>query len=202
MWHTPSIFTRTLALAMAVLLSNASVGGEAAADSAITTYGVVNPQAPSELSTFAFLVGKWTATAQFRDAEGKYQESKLEWIGRYVLNGMAIADEGRSEAPGGGITVYGISFRYFDANTKVWTVEFLNFNQSFLRKQVNATTGSVTKEGNRVTVAQVGPEGTGREVYTLIDADHFTYSLDMSPDGGQSWNEGVVKMDMTREEKP
>jgi hypothetical protein len=81
-------------------------------------------------------------------------------------------------------------------------LEFLNFNQSFLRKQVNASTGSVTKEGHSVTVAQVGPEGTAREVYTLIDADHFTYSLDMSPDGGQTWNESTVKMDMTREQQP
>ena len=89
--------------------------------------------------------------------------------------------------------------RFFDPTSKTWTVEFLNFSRSFLRKQANASAGSVVKEGTKVTVFQSGPEGKpGREVYTVVDADHFTYSMDVEENG--VWNEGLVTMELERQE--
>src|SRR5690606_15590842 len=114
----------------------------------------------------------------------------------------AIIDEMRMPPADGG-AVQGMSLRFFDAGSKTWTVEFLNFHWAFLRKQVNASVGAVTQDGARVTVSQTGPDGgPAREVYTLIDADHFTYSMDFTHDGGQSWDEGVVTMAMERQEAP
>ena len=201
MLRSHPVFSRIALLAVKLLIAGTACGAEPAPDPAVSQYGTLNPAAPPELSTFAFLVGTWTGTGTYRDSEGKPTIYELQWVGRYVLNGMAIADEvRRSEAQGG--TVDGLTLRYFDANTKAWTVEFLNFVQSFLRQQVNANAGAVTQQGPRITIAQTGPGGApGREVYTVVDASHFTYSLDFSrPDGG--WDEGVVTMKLERKEKP
>jgi hypothetical protein len=191
-----ALFSLTLSL----LLPGTVYAADPAPDPAVTTYGTLNPAAPAELATFSFLVGKWTGTGKYRDAEGKYTDFGVLWIGRYALDGMAIADEiRRPESEGGAIS--GLTLRYFDPASKTWTVEFLNFIQSFLRKQTNANAGAVTQEGTKVTVFQSGPEGApGREVYTLVDADHFTYSMDVERDG--VWDEGLVTMEMQREEGP
>jgi hypothetical protein len=187
---------------MAVLLSHPGNGAEAMPDRAITTHGVLNPAAPAELGMFAFLVGKWTGTARSRNPDGSYSEYQFDWIGRYALDGMAIADEMRMAAAQGG-AIQGMSLRFYDSARKQWAIEFLNFNQSFLRRQVGSEWGEVTQEGSRITINQDGPGGIpGREVYTLVDAEHFTYSMDFVKEDGQTWDEGIVTIDMTREEGP
>jgi hypothetical protein len=168
-----------------------------ARDPAVTIYGSLNRAAPPELATFSFLVGKWTGTGKYRGPEGNYVDFGVLWIGRYALDGMAIVDENRRpEADGGAIQ--GLTLRFFDPGTKTWTIEFLNFGQSFLRKQTNATSGAVTREGKKIIVSQSGPEGApGREVYTVIDDGHFTYSMDVMKDG--RWDEGLVTMQLERQ---
>lgn len=185
-------------LVLSLLLAGTAQTADPPQDPAVTVYGTLNPAAPAELATFSFLVGKWTGTGTYRDAEGKPQTFGVLWIGRYALNGMAIADEiRRPEADGAGID--GLTLRFFDPTSRTWTVEFLNFARSFLRKQANATAGAVVHEGKKVTVVQSGPAGKpGREVYTVLDADHFTYSMDVEEDGG--WDEGVVTMKLERQE--
>lgn len=191
--------SRLFIVAMALALAQPGLGAEPVSDPAVTTYGTRHPAAPPELDTFSFLVGSWTGTALARNSDGTTTEYQFDWIGRYVLDGMAIADEMRM-ADGG--AVQGMSLRQFDAVRQTWAVEFLNFNRSFLRRQVGSGTGEVRQEGNRITIAQSGIDGAlGREVYTLVDADHFTYSLDFSTDGGATW-ESNVTIEMMREEAP
>jgi hypothetical protein len=111
---------------------------------------------------------------------------------------MAIVDENRRPESEGG-AIQGLTLRYFDPGSKTWTIEFLNFSQSFLRKQTNSSSGAVAREGARITVSQSGPEGApGREVYTLVDPSHFTYSLDVMKNG--KWDEGIVTMQLERRE--
>lgn len=199
MLHSRPVLSRLVLVAMKLMLAGTACAAEPVPDPAVTQYGTLNPLAPAELATFSFLVGKWTGSATYRDPEGKLTTYELQWIGRYALNGMAIVDEmRRSQALGGGVD--GLSLRYFDAENRTWTIEFLNFVQSFLRKQVNAGVGAVTQQGARITIEQSGPGGApGREVFTLVDADHFRYSLDFSKvDGG--WDEGIVIMEMQRQE--
>jgi len=185
-------------LTVSPLLAGAAYGADPAKDPAVTIYGTRNPSAPAELAAFSFLVGKWTGTGKYRDADGKPADFAVLWIGRYALDGMAIADEQRMPESQGG-AVQGLTLRFFDPARKAWTVEFLNFGRSFLRKQVNAGSGAVLREGKKVTVSQSGPEGApGREVYTVVDADHFTYSLDVRKDG--AWDEGLVTMKLERQE--
>jgi hypothetical protein len=191
-----------LAFALVLCLWQFGYAGEAPPDPAVTTYGAVSSAAPKELGVFAFLVGKWSGTAKSRNSDGTYAEYKFDWIGRYVLDGMAIADEMRVPvAQGGG--VQGMSLRFFDPLSKKWIVEFFNFNRAFLRKQVNARVGSVTQDGNVITVNQTGPTGgPGREIYTLLAEDHFTYRMDLMRDDGSTWDVGLVTIDMRREVGP
>jgi hypothetical protein len=83
-----------------------------------TTYGERNPGSPNELEAFAFLVGKWQGTGKVRLPDGKVAEfSGVSWIGRYILEGTAIADELHAAYPDGR-PFLGISLRQYDASTK------------------------------------------------------------------------------------
>lgn len=170
------------------------------AASVITTYGQRSADAPRELDAFAFLIGTWEGGGKAKTPDGKIVDfGKVTWIGRYILDGMVIADEGHASAPDGS-PAFGISFRSYDTIKKAWVVEFLNVSNNFLRRQVNATSGSVTVEGNTVVVIGEAPDMWGREVYRLDSHDRWTYRLDLSSDGGRTWNEGQVEMSFSRKE--
>src|SRR3954469_14163886 len=119
---------------------------------AITMYGERNLQAPGELDTFSFLVGKWNGTGKTRLPDGNHaQWEGATWIGRYILDGMAIADEFHAPAPDGK-PYLGIRLSQLDAKRGAWIIEYLNVSYSFLRRQVGPRTGSVGREGNTVIV--------------------------------------------------
>jgi hypothetical protein len=75
-----------------------------------------------------FDVGTTTARATTAGGvDGGTAQFELTWIGRYILNGMAIADEFHSLAPDGS-PYLGISIRHFDAKHDSWIIEYLNDN--------------------------------------------------------------------------
>jgi hypothetical protein len=170
------------------------------AEPAITTYGERNPEAPAELDLFSFLVGKWSGTGRTRLADGNHAEWQgVTWIGRYILNGMAIADEIQAPGPDGK-QYLGITLRQFDTEHDVWVVEFLNVTKSFLRRQVNPSAGSLSREADSVVVISEDAQLRIRERYRLVDQNHFTYTSDLSQDAGRSWDPVSIEMRMTRVE--
>jgi hypothetical protein len=166
---------------------------------AITTYGDRNANAPKELDVFSFLIGKWEGVGTTKLADGTTAEFTLTWIGRYVLDGMVIADEGHSTFPDGS-PAFGITFRQYDEAKKAWVIEFLNVSNSFLRRQVNADSGSVSVDGKAVIIISEAPEMWGRETYRVESPDLFTYSIDFSNDGGRTWGEPQIEMRLSRKE--
>ena len=165
-----------------------------------TTYGERNPDAPNELDAFGFIIGKWQGTGKVRLPDGTVAEfSGVSWIGRYILDGTAIADEGHGAYPDGR-PFLGISLRQYVASRKTWIVEFLNVSESFIRKQVSRSSGSVEVDGRNVTVNSESPGISIREHYLVPDHDHFVYRLDVSTDGGRNWNEGQIEMTFRRSE--
>jgi hypothetical protein len=165
----------------------------------ITSYGERNPDSPRELELFSFLVGKWQGTGRVKLDGGKFAEFPVSWIGRYILDGTAIADEFHSLAPDGS-PYLGISLRQYDAKKKSWIIEYLNVSNSFLRRQVKVDSGSVVVDGLSVTVISGAPDSMSREQYRLLDHDNFVYRLDASNDGGRNWNEGQIEMTFRRSE--
>jgi hypothetical protein len=146
------------------------------------------------------LIGKWEGLGRTRLADGTIAEyDGLSWIGRYVLDGMAIVDELHAPLPDGGQGL-GITLRYFDTDSDAWVVEFLNVSNSFIRRQVNARSGAVEKDGSTVVVTSVSDESIGREFYRVIDDDSFVYTIDLSNDGGETWNKGSIEFTMRRVE--
>ena len=168
-------------------------------ESAVTTYGVANTAAPAELGTFAFFVGKWEGAGRTQLPDGGEAEFPVTWIGRYVLDGMAIADELHSVAPDGS-PYLGISLRHFDPQERTWIVEYLNVSNSFVRRQVNGRSGSVEVKGDTIFVIAKDGEMTLRECYRIENERRFVYSIDISKDGGQSWDAGSIEMTMTKVE--
>jgi hypothetical protein len=165
----------------------------------ITTFGERNPNSPQQLEAFSFIVGKWQGTGKVKLDGGTFAEFAVSWIGRYILDGTAIADELHSLAPDGS-PYLGISLRQYDADRKTWIIEYLNVSNSFLRQQVNDRFGSVKVDGRNVTVTSGAPDAMSREHYRVVDHDNWVYCLDASSDGGGSWNEGQIEMTFRRSE--
>jgi hypothetical protein len=167
---------------------------------ATTAYGDRHEAAPEELDLFSFLIGKWEGSGKTRLADGTVAEyDGLTWIGRYILDGIAIADELHAPLPDGTMGM-GITFRYFDPENDHWIVEFLNVSNSFIRRQVNPRSGAVEKDGSTVVVISVSDESISREYYRVIDDDRFVYTIDLSNDGGETWNRGSIEFTMNRVE--
>lgn len=183
-----------------VVLHTATTDGVVAQEAAVVPYGVRNSAAPAELDAFSFLVGKWKGVAKVRLENGDYADYEVVWIGRYVLNGMAIADEGYSVSPGGDTRLEGYSLRFFDPSTRSWTVDFVNVARSFVRRQVSPRTGSVQLDGTTVVVSAEDDTTMGREYYRVSGNDSFVYTIELSRDGGKSWDSGSYEMTMTRVE--
>jgi hypothetical protein len=171
-----------------------------AGEPAITTYGDRNVEAPPQLADFSFLVGKWKGSGKTKLANGSYADfTGITWIGRYVLNGMAIADEFHASTADGKAYL-GISLRQFDTHHSSWIVEYLNVSNSFLRRQVNPQSGSVSHLADDLVITSIDGQAQFRESYRVTDKDHFTYSADTSRDGGRSWDPKSIQISMVRAE--
>jgi hypothetical protein len=164
---------------------------------AMTPFGELNPQAPRELGLFSFLVGKWSGAGKTRLPDGQFAQYEVTWIGRYILDGMAIADEFHGPFPDGS-PFLGISFRQFDARRGAWIIEYLNVSNSFLRRQVNPMSGSVRRDDGAIVVLSEDGENRIREHYRSPDRNHFTYTTDSSPDGGKTWDPVLIEIKMAR----
>lgn len=166
-------------------------------DPSKTTYGDESASAPPQLKTFAFLIGKWDGKGKTTLENGHVAEFPVTWIGRYVLDGTAVADEVHSVDPEGS-PYLGISFRQYDPVRASWIIEYLNVSYSFLRKQVNTGTGSVSVNGKTVTVSSEAPGVSIREHYHVPDRDRWVYRMDVSNDGGKRWTKGQIEMTFQR----
>ena len=187
-------------LVVAALLATSNASAQevpAVTDPSKTIYGERSPRAPRELDVFAFLIGKWEGRGRTRLPDGKVAEYPVAWVGRYILDGTAIADEGHGPYPDG-TPFLGITFRQYDQSRKTWVIEFLNVSESFLRRQVHDGAGSVVVSGRTVTVTSESPGIVVREHYVVPDADNWVYRLDSSNDDGRSWNEGAIEFTFRR----
>lgn len=77
-------------------------------------FGKPNPKAPAALSRFAFLIGRWRCEAKVRMPDGAWQTFEAIWLGRYILDGYAIADEYRMTDTSGALVVLGVNLRAYD----------------------------------------------------------------------------------------
>jgi hypothetical protein len=69
---------------------------------------------------FAFLIGRWKFDAKFKLPDGEWQTFHGTWLGHYILDGYAIADEYRMIDSSGELIVFGMNFRIYDSAKQVW----------------------------------------------------------------------------------
>src|SRR5262249_54141208 len=95
-------------------------------DPADPKIGQPHPPAPAPPSRFAFLIGRWRCEATVRSANGEWQTLYATWLGRFILDGYAIADEYRMTGPTGKLIVLGMNLRTYDATKQSWNMKWLN----------------------------------------------------------------------------
>jgi len=156
--------------------------------------GGPNPNAPAALSQFAFLIGAWRCDAKVKSANGEWQTFKGTWLGSFILDGYAIADEYRMTGPSGELIVLGMNFRTYDAARQIWNIKRLDALAGMWTDLGSEEFGGVRFDGQSITYVLKEPMAAHaytRATYKNISKMHFTWRGEKSDDGN-AWTEFMV----------
>ncbi len=168
--------------------------GEKSGPEASAEWGQPNPRAPAELARFAFLIGRWRCTAKVRLESGAWQTFAGVWLGRYILDGYAIADEYRMTGPAGELLVLGLNLRTYEAARQKWHIKWINALNGTWTDLGLDELGGVKFERQSVVYAFKEPMAAHRltrATYANIAAAHFTWRGESSEDG-KDWQPFMV----------
>lgn len=157
-------------------------------------YGSAHRKAPAELARFAFLLGEWRCTARLLRDDGTWGELRAKWEGRYILDGLVIADEFQMTNLAGEVLVLGMNFRSFDAATKTWQLRWLNAFSGTWTDLGPPELGGVQVMEDKITYCMKEPlaaHSLTRATYAHISPHHFTWRGERSHDGA-AWEEFLV----------
>ena len=160
-------------------------------------FGKISGVAP-ELARFAFLIGKWRFDAKVKLAGGEVITFRGTWIGRYILEGHAIADEYRMVDASGKLIVLGLNLRAYDAAKKMWNIKWLNGLTGTWADLTPAELGGVTYTGPsslsyifNETSPMDAAHTYSRVTYTNDAKNRFTWRGEKSSDR-KAWTEFMV----------
>jgi hypothetical protein len=158
------------------------------------TSAQINPNAPPELSRFAFLIGNFNCNADLQMPDGTRQTLHATWRGHYILDGYAIADEYRMNDPAGELMVFGLNFRSFDKAAGKYNIKWLDARTGAWSDLVTPTSGTVSIHGDAITY--IFPEPTGahpytRATYTPLSTTRFTWTGEKSTNQ-KSWTQFLL----------
>ena len=156
--------------------------------------GKQNPNAPRELSRFAFLIGNWRCKAKAQLSTGEWQTFQATWRGRYILDGYAIEDEYRMTDSSGKLIVLGTNFRVYDGARKMWNIKWLHALSGTWVDLGPETLGGVTVRGQSIIYSFQEPmagHALTRATYTNISRTLFTWKGERSDDG-KAWTEFMM----------
>ena len=157
-------------------------------------FGKPNTSAPAALSQFAFLIGRWRCEAKVKSANGEWQAFRATWLGRFILDGYAIADEYRMTGTSGDLIVLGMNFRAYDAAKQTWNIKWLNALAGTWVDLGPEDLGGVRFDGQSIIYAfkePVAAHAYTRATYTNISKTHFTWRGEKSDDG-KAWSQFMV----------
>jgi hypothetical protein len=158
-------------------------------------YGAPNPNPPPELAQFAFLVGEWRCDVRVKGDDGAWQPYEATWIGRYILDGRAIADEYRMWNGAGELIVHGMNFRTYNADKKAWIMRWLHATGAFWLELGPESLGGVRVGPDTITFKYVdlaAPDAIDRVTFSNIEKSHFTWTGERSHDRGRTWTVFIV----------
>jgi hypothetical protein len=157
-------------------------------------FGIPNSKAPAALSRFAFLIGRWRCEAKVRLESGDWQTFEAAWVGRFILDGYAIADEYRMTGCSGELFVLGMNFRAYDASRQIWNIKWLNALAGTWTDLGPERLGGVRFDGQSIIYAFKEPMAAHaytRATYTNISKTRFTWRGEKSDDG-KTWSDFMV----------
>lgn len=160
----------------------------------VRRFGMPNPNAPAELSRFAFLIGEWRCKAKVKLPNREWQTFEATWLGRYILDGYVIADEYRMSDSAGELIVLGINLRAYDAARQTWNMKWLHALAGTWVDLGPEELGGVRFEGGSIVYTFREPMAAHaytRATYTNISETHFTWRGEKSDDG-EAWSELMV----------
>ena len=153
-----------------------------------------NANAPAALARFAFIIGDWRCDAKVKVANGEWQTFEATWLGRFILDGYAIADEYRMTDSAGELIVLGVNLRAYDPVRQTWNIKWLNALAGTWVDLGPEEHGGVTIDDESITYAfkePVGDHAFTRATYTNISQTHFTWRGEKSDDA-KTWSEFMI----------
>lgn len=163
-------------------------------DQVAEDFGQPNPNAPSALSQFAFLIGRWRCDAVVTPPNSDAQKFEAAWIGRYILEGYVIADEYGMAVPAGERIVLGMNFRVYDPARQQWNIKWLSALTGTWVDLGPEELGGVRYDGKSIVYCFKEPmaeHAYTRATYTNISASHFTWRGEKSDDM-KTWTDFMV----------
>jgi hypothetical protein len=162
-------------------------------------FGMPGTNAPRELVLFDFLVGAWECESNVRGPDGVVRARPATWVGRYIIDGLCIADEFRQLGPSGEVAMLGQTYRVFNPDSNTWIMRWLDaLDATWLDLGPEDLGGVVVREGT-ITYKHRRPRGrSGRLVplnslfrVTFFDINEhgFRWRSELSTDNGETWAE-------------
>lgn len=187
--------------ASAQVRSESSQEAIVAVDS-LQEYGTPNPNAPQELSQFAFLIGRWRCESRVKNPDGSFEKYPATWIGRYILDGYVIADEFRQFGPDGKLAQLGQNYRSFSSEKKAWVMKWHDARASTWLDLGPRDLGGVQVAEDYITFMHHLPSGLPEDLFpphtvfritfSDINEDHFSWRAEVSRDEGTTWEQVQV----------
>jgi hypothetical protein len=125
---------------------------------------------------------------------GEWQSFKAIWLGRFILDGYAIADEYRMIDASGETIVLGMNFRAYDPSKRIWNLKWLNALGGNWTDLGPEQLGGVKFDRQSISYSfkePVAAQAYTRATYTNISDSHFTW-LGEKSDDANTWNEFMV----------
>lgn len=155
------------------------------------------PPPPPEASQFDYLLGDWTYTGVWRTPNGE-RHGVGTWTARKAFDGFGVVDEWRIlDAPGGNTVYLGTTSRVYSAAKGHWDMRFISVPGMTWHEQY-----AEWRDGE-MHLWWTGEDQQGRQYqmrvrYYDISEDSFRWRGDRSYDGGRTWVENWLTMEVTR----
>lgn len=158
-----------------------------------SNYGTPHPNAPPELERFSFLIGVHNCKGRVKGEENQWNDFTAEWVGRYILDGMAIADEFCAHWPDGSLFKHGQNIRMYNSEQKSWRMKWIDAMDATVIKQGTKELGGVKCNGTTISFHIAHESGEIlRARYTNITEDSFQWHGSMLNEDGETWDEVMV----------
>jgi hypothetical protein len=159
-------------------------------------------RAPREASQYDFLIGQWEVVVTPR-ASGLAQRIhgvprlRGSWKATRGLDGWGIEDELHIADASGNPRAFTHFVRLYDPTQKRWIVSAVDVYRQQMTQSTAQWLGSEMVSQHDATDAS-GTRAASRVRITAITPTSFHYQQDRSPDGGKTWDEGLLVMDAKR----